>query len=153
MAFRPLPALLGTRAERLAEPLPSRGARVVAYVLLFLLGAVVSVFGAFVQTLWSPLGLLIAMVGTMAVFYGGLRVTGTKLGAGVPMAGWFIVLMVLLAPRAEGDLVLAAGVTSYLYLFLGAVGGVVCATLPTRSGFGFGAGPVEPRRPVRDGHA
>ncbi|MER5863949.1 DUF6113 family protein [Kitasatospora sp. NPDC002040] len=138
--IRTLPAkLLGTRQQRLAERQPSRGGRVVAYVLLFLLGALVSLCGGFVQTLWAPAGLLLALAASVAVFYGGLRVTGTKLGAGVPLAGWFLVLMVLMAPRPEGDFVFAAGFTSYAYLFLGAVGGVICATLPTRSGFGFGA--------------
>jgi len=142
--------LLGTRAQRMAEPLPPRGFRIAAYVVLFLLGAVVSVCGAFVQTLWPPAGLLLALAATAGLFYGGLRVTGTKLGAGIPMAGWFVVLMVFLAPRQEGDLVLEASVTSYLYLFLGAVAGVVCATLPTRSGFGYGAPSVNPQRSVKD---
>ena len=87
------------------------------------------------------------------VFYGGLRLTGTKLGAGIPLAGWFAVLMVMMAPRPEGDFVLAAGLTSYLYLFVGAVAGVVCATLPTRTTFGPVAGPDDRRRAVRDPHA
>ncbi|MFJ9518164.1 DUF6113 family protein [Kitasatospora sp. NPDC101801] len=138
--IRTLPArILGSRAERLAERQPSRTGRLVAYPLLFVLGAVVSLCGCFVQSLWPPAGLLLALAATLAVFYGGLRVTGTKLGAGVPLAGWFLLLMVLMAPRPEGDFVLAAGFTSYAYLFLGAVGGVICATLPTRSGFGYGS--------------
>ncbi|GAA2749487.1 MULTISPECIES: DUF6113 family protein [Kitasatospora] len=143
--------ILGTRAERLAEPLPPRGLRVTLYVVLFLLGVLVSLCGAFVQTLWAPAGLVLALVATAALFYGGLRATGTKLGAGIPLGGWFLVLMVLLAPRREGDLVLEASVTSYLYLFLGAVAGVVCATLPTRSGFAFGVPPLDGQRAVRNG--
>ncbi|WP_441250404.1 DUF6113 family protein [Kitasatospora sp. McL0602] len=135
----PLIALLGTRAERLAEPQPQRGARIVAYVVLFLLGAAVSLCGCFVQALWAPGGMLLALAATVAVFYGGLRFTGTKLGAGAPMTGWFLVLLVMMAPRPEGDFVLSAGLTSYGFLFLGAISGVICATLPTRSGFGFGA--------------
>ncbi|WP_345698816.1 DUF6113 family protein [Kitasatospora terrestris] len=143
--------VLGTREQRLKEPLPPRGVRIALYAALFLLGGLVSLFGAFVQTVWPPVGLLLTLVATAALFYAGLRATGTKLGAGVPLAGWFVVLMVLLAPRQEGDLVLEASVTSYLYLFLGAVAGVVCATLPTRSGFGFGVPPAEPRQAVRNG--
>lgn len=140
--IRSLPArVLGSREQRMTERQPSRGGRTVAYVVLFLLGALVSLCGCFVQALWPPAGLLLAVVATVATFYGGLRVTGTKLGAGVPLAGWFVMLMVLMAPRAEGDFVLAAGFTSYSYLFLGAVGGVICATLPTRSGFGLGTWP------------
>ncbi|AUG79511.1 hypothetical protein CFP65_4789 [Kitasatospora sp. MMS16-BH015] len=134
----PWTALLGTRSARLAEAQPSRGARIALYTLFFLLGAAASLAGCFVQSLWTPGGLLLALAGTWAVFYGGLRATGTKLGAGAPLAGWFAVLLVLMSPRPEGDFVLAAGLTSYGYLFLGAVGGVICATLPTRTGYAFG---------------
>lgn len=134
--------VLGSRSERLSEPQPPRAGRIVAYVVLFVLGALVSLCGSFVQTLWAPAGLLLALAATAAVFYGGLRLTGTKLGAGMPMIGWFLMLLVVMAPRPEGDLVLAASLTSYAYLFVGAVSGVICATLPTRSGYGFGvAGP------------
>ncbi|MFD9127502.1 DUF6113 family protein [Kitasatospora sp. NPDC059571] len=145
-----LQRLLGSRAQRLAEPLPSREVRITAYVVLFFLGAAVSLCGAFVQALWAPVGVLLAFGATGGLFYGGLRLTGTKLGAGIPLAGWFAVLLVMMAPRPEGDFVLAAGVTSYLYLFAGAVAGVVCATLPTRSGPGFGAPPAGRPRTVKD---
>ncbi|MEV4616038.1 DUF6113 family protein [Kitasatospora sp. NPDC049258] len=149
MIRRYVRALLGSRAERLAEPMPPRGGRLAAYVLLFVLGALVSLCGAFVQALWPPAGLLLALAATLAVFYGGLRLTGTKLGAGIPMAGWFAVLLVLMTPRPEGDLVISTAVTSYLYLFLGSVGGVICATLPTRSGYGFGVPRTDGQRAVR----
>jgi hypothetical protein len=145
-----LQKILGTRAQRMAEPLPPRGVRITAYTVLFFLGAAVSLCGAFVQALWAPLGVLLAFGGTGGLFYGGLRLTGTKLGAGIPLAGWFAVLLVMMAPRPEGDFVLAAGLTSYLYLFAGAVAGVVCATLPTRSGPAFGVPPGDRQRAVRD---
>jgi hypothetical protein len=139
-AWRGLPArVLGTQAQRLAEPQPSRAGRIVAYVLLFLLGLAVSLCGCFVQALWPPFGMLLAVAACLGLFYGGLRLTGTKLGAGVPLAGWFLMLMVLMSPRPKGDFILSADLTSYAYLFLGAVGGVICATLPTRGGYGFGA--------------
>lgn len=143
--------LLGTQKQRLAEAQPPRWLRIVAYAVLLVLGAVVSLCGAFVQTLWIPGGLLLALAGTAAVFYGGLRVTGTKLGAGIPLVGWFVMLLILMNPRPEGDFVLEATGSSYAYLFGGAVLGVVCATLPTRSGFGFGAPPEAGRRAVKDG--
>ncbi|MGW4804235.1 DUF6113 family protein [Kitasatospora sp. NPDC004272] len=144
-------ALLGTREERLGEPMPPRGVRIAVYAVLFLLGAAVSVCGAFVQTLWGGAGVVLALAGCAGLFYGGLRATGTKLGAGCALGGWFLVLAALLAPRPEGDLVLSATPSAYLYLFGGAVLGVVCATLPTRSGFLFGVPAPEPRRPVKDG--
>ncbi|WP_197084456.1 DUF6113 family protein [Saccharothrix sp. ST-888] len=142
---RSLPVrVLGTQAERLAEPQPPRAWRIVAYVFLFVLGLLVSLCGCFVQALWPPFGMLLAVAASLGLFYGGLRLTGTKLGAGVPLGGWFLMLLVLMSPRPEGDFVLSADLTSYAYLFLGAVGGVICATLPTRGGFGFGA--AGPRR-------
>ncbi|MFF2628104.1 DUF6113 family protein [Kitasatospora griseola] len=143
--------VLGSREDRLAEPMPPRSARITAYTVLFLLGAAVSVCGAFVQALWAPVGVLLALLACLGLFYGGLRATGTKLGAGAPLAGWFLVLAVLLAPRPEGDLVLSATATAYAYLFGGSVLGVVCATLPTSTGFLFGVPAPEPRRAVKDG--
>ncbi|RKE20968.1 DUF6113 family protein [Streptomyces sp. TLI_171] len=140
----------GSREQRIAEPLPPRGLRITAYAVLFLLGAAVSVCGAFVQTLWPPLGVFLALAACAGLFYGGLRATGTKLGAGAALGGWFLVLAVLLAPRPEGDLVLSATLPAYLYLFGGSVIGVVCTTLPTRSGFLFGVPAPEARRTVKD---
>ncbi|WP_327068797.1 DUF6113 family protein [Kitasatospora sp. NBC_01250] len=134
----PLHTLFGTRAQRLAEPLPARPVRIAWYAVLFVLGALVSLCGCFVQGLWSPAGLLFALLANGAVCYLGLRATGTKLGAGVPMIGWFLVLLVLLSPRPEGDFVLATGVDSYVYVLGGWLPGLVCATLPTRSPFTFG---------------
>ncbi|MFD0570410.1 DUF6113 family protein [Kitasatospora gansuensis] len=53
--IRTLPArVLGSREERLAERQPSRGGRLVAYPVLFVLGALVSLCGCFVQSLWPP---------------------------------------------------------------------------------------------------
>ena len=133
-----LQAPLGTRAQRMAEPLPSRRARGISYAVLFVLGAVVSLCGCFVQSLWSPWGLLVALLANVALFYGGLRLTGTKLGAGIPLVGWFLMLTVLMAPRPEGDFILAAGFDSYAYLIIGLLSGVICTTLPTRSPYAFG---------------
>ncbi len=140
-APRPSPAarLLGTRSERLAESQPPKAGRITAYVVLFVLGALVSLCGSFVQTLWPPAGLLLSLAATGGVFYGGLRVTGTKLGAGAPVAGWFLALIVLMVPRPEGDTVLWPSASSYAFLFLGSIIGVICATLPTRTSYLFGA--------------
>ncbi|MFD9689404.1 DUF6113 family protein [Kitasatospora sp. NPDC059088] len=125
--------VLGTREERLAEPQPPRAARIAAYVLFFLLGIAVSVCGSFVQALWPPVGVLLALAATAATFYAGLRVTGTKLGAGMPAGGWFLAMLLLMAPRPEGDNVLWSNATSLAWLFVGSILGVICATLPTRT--------------------
>ncbi|MFJ7245526.1 DUF6113 family protein [Kitasatospora sp. NPDC098652] len=126
-------AVLGTREERLAEPQPPRAARIAAYVLFFLLGIAVSVCGSFVQALWPPVGVLLALAATAATFYAGLRVTGTKLGAAVPAGGWFMAMLLLMVPRPEGDNVLWSNATSLAWLFVGSILGVICATLPTRT--------------------
>ncbi|WP_329567291.1 DUF6113 family protein [Kitasatospora sp. NBC_01266] len=134
----PLQQLLGTRAQRLAEPLPPKWVRLLSYAGLLVLGALVSLCGCFVQALWSPLGLLLALAANGAVSYGGLRLTGTKLGAGVPLVGWFLVVLVMLPPRPEGDIVLASYADAYAFVLLGWVPGLVCALLPTRAPFSFG---------------
>lgn len=152
---RPLPpraprrgpaALIGSRSDRLAEDPPARGARIAAYAVLAVLGGVTALAGSFVQALWFPGGLLLALAATVGLFYGGLRFTTTKMGAGAPLLGWFVVLMVTMSPRPEGDFILASGVGAYTYLLAGAVGGVICATLPTRTMYGFGAGPGSARQ-------
>ncbi|MEU6967941.1 DUF6113 family protein [Kitasatospora aureofaciens] len=134
----------GTRDQRLAEPQPPRLARIAAYVLFFLLGVVVSVCGSFVQALWPPVGVLLALAATAATFYAGLRVTGTRLGAAVPAAGWFLAMVLLMVPRPEGDNVLWSNATSLAWLFVGSILGVICATLPTRSSW-FPGVPNPPR--------
>ncbi|MEV7597794.1 DUF6113 family protein [Kitasatospora sp. NPDC089797] len=128
-------AVLGTREERLAEAQPPRAARIAAYVLFFLLGIAVSVCGSFVQALWPPVGVLLALAATAATFYAGLRATGTRLGAAVPAAGWFLAMMLMMVPRPEGDNVLWSNATSLAWLFVGSILGVICATLPTRTGW------------------
>ncbi|MFD8753412.1 DUF6113 family protein [Kitasatospora sp. NPDC059577] len=137
-------AVLGTRDERLAEPQPPRAARIAAYVLFFLLGIAVSVCGSFVQALWPPAGVLLALAATAATFYAGLRITGTRLGAGAPAAGWFLAMLLLIVPRPEGDNVLWSNATSLAWLFAGSVLGVICATLPTRTSW-FPGVPGPPR--------
>ncbi|WP_223241918.1 DUF6113 family protein [Streptomyces sp. CBMA123] len=136
--------VLGTREERLAEPQPPRAARIAAYVLFFLLGVAVSVCGSFVQALWPPVGVLLALAATAATFYAGLRVTGTRLGAAMPAAGWFLAMLLMMVPRPEGDNVLWSNATSLAWLFVGSILGVICATLPTRTSW-FPGVPNPPR--------
>lgn len=137
-------SVIGTREERLAEPQPPRAARIVVYVLFFLLGIAVSVCGAFVQALWPPVGALLAVAAAGATFYAGLRISGTRLGAGLPAAGWFLAMLLLIVPRPEGDNVLWSNATSLAWLFAGSVLGVICATLPTRTSW-FPGVPGPPR--------
>ncbi|MEY9963268.1 hypothetical protein ABIA33_001301 [Streptacidiphilus sp. MAP12-16] len=107
------------------------GARGIAYVLLILLGLIVGLAGCFVQALWFPGGLLLSLGGAFALFHGGRVLTGTRLGAALPAAGWFAMLLVANSPRPEGDFLLTAGLGSYVYLLGGMALGVMCATLPS----------------------
>ncbi|MFC4032636.1 DUF6113 family protein [Streptomyces polygonati] len=107
-----------------------RPARIAVYVLLGLLGVCVAVAGALVQGALLPGGLLLGLAGCAALFYGGVKVTGTRLGAVVPGVVWLFVVIALSTSRPEGDFLFAAGVGPYVYLLGGAMVAVICATVP-----------------------
>ncbi|MGW1717700.1 DUF6113 family protein [Streptomyces sp. NPDC002156] len=120
----------GGGGSLLAQPLvgPSLG-RSVAYLGLFVLGAVVGAAGGLVQAAWFPGGLLLALGGAAGLFLGGARVVGSRAGAVAPAAGWMVSVILLTASRPEGDFLFAAGVGSYLFLLGGMAVAVMCATL------------------------
>ena len=108
----------------------SQQGRVVSYVLLGVLGVLVAGAGALVQAGWFPGGLVLGLAGCGALFYGGAKLTGTRLGAVVPAAVWLVCVVLLSSTRPEGDFLFAAGLGPYIYLLGGAMAGVICATLP-----------------------
>ncbi|WP_221888965.1 DUF6113 family protein [Streptomyces sp. WAC08241] len=115
----------------------SRGVRYVWYVLLLVLGALVGAAGALVQAAWLPAGLLLALLATAGLFYGGLRATGTQTGVVAAGVGWLVAVVLLSFGRPEGDGVFGGGVGELLFLFGGMGVAVMCATLsrlprPTR---------------------
>ncbi|MEV5877709.1 DUF6113 family protein [Streptomyces sp. NPDC052101] len=114
----------------LAQPLqrPSAG-RAAAYVGLFLLGAVVGLAGTLVQAAWFPGGLLLALAGAAGTFLGGAYATGGRGGAVAPVVGWIVTVILLTAPRPEGDFLFSAGGGSYLFLLGGMALAVICATI------------------------
>jgi hypothetical protein len=111
-------------------------ARVVAYVLLAALGAAVAAAGALVQDGWFPGGLLLALAGCVALFYGGVKLTGSRLGVVVPAAVWIVCVILLSSSRSEGDFLFGAGAGAYIYLLGGAMSAVICATVPQLPGSG-----------------
>ncbi|MDN0195551.1 DUF6113 family protein [Streptomyces sp. S.PNR 29] len=114
----------------LAQPLrPPSAGRAAAYLGLFLLGAVIGVAGALVQSAWFPGGLLLALAGEAGLCLGGARAARSRAGAVAPAGGWMISVIVLTASRPEGDFVFAAGGGSYLFLLGGMAVAVMCATL------------------------
>ncbi|MEV5984633.1 DUF6113 family protein [Streptomyces sp. NPDC052051] len=120
----------GQRPSGLAQPLglPPFG-RMAAYLGLAVLGALVGVAGALVQSGWFPGGLLLALAGAAGLFVGGARATAARAGALAPAAGWMIAVVLLTSSRPEGDFLFSAGAGSYLFLLGGMVVAVICATL------------------------
>ncbi|MDO0911996.1 DUF6113 family protein [Streptomyces sp. DT2A-34] len=117
-------------SSMLAQPLkrPS-GLRAVAYVGLFVLGAVVGVVGALVQPAWFPGGLLLALAGEAGLCLGGGLAAGSRAGAVAPAGGWMVAVILLTASRPEGDFVFGTSAASYLFLLGGMAVAVICATL------------------------
>ncbi|OKI09673.1 hypothetical protein A6A06_03155 [Streptomyces sp. CB02923] len=113
-------------ATGLAAPL-SPG-RVGAYVLLFVLGAVVATAGGLVQAAWFPGGLLLALAAAGALFYGGALALGRTGGVLAPGAGWLVSVILLSDSRPEGDFLFGAGLGTYVFLVGGIVLAVICAT-------------------------
>ncbi|CAG7603750.1 DUF6113 family protein [Actinacidiphila bryophytorum] len=104
--------------------------RILGYLGLAVLGALVALAGALIQAGLFPGGLLLALAGCAALFYGGLKATGSRVGVAVPAAFWLISVLLLSSTRPEGDFLFAAGAGAYLYLLGGALAAVICATLP-----------------------
>ncbi|MBT2438828.1 hypothetical protein J7E93_01535 [Streptomyces sp. ISL-36] len=103
--------------------------RIVWYVLLLVLGALVGAAGSLAQNAWFPGGLAVALLATAAVFYGGLRATDTQLGIVAPGAGWLAAIILLSLGRPEGDGVFGGGFAEMLYLLGGMALAVMCATM------------------------
>jgi hypothetical protein len=104
--------------------------RLLTYAALAVFGAMTAVAGGLLQDALFPGGLLLALAGSAALFYGGTLLTGTRLGAVVPAAVWLIGVLLLSSARPEGDFLFANGIGPYVYLLAGAMAGVICATLP-----------------------
>jgi hypothetical protein len=113
-----------TQPLRLPSP-----ARAAAYLGLFVLGAVIGVAGALVQSAWFPGGLLLALAGEAGLCLGAARAARSRAGAVAPAGGWMLTVIVLTASRPEGDFLFAAGSGSYLFLLGGMAVAVMCATL------------------------
>lgn len=113
--------------------------RALAYVALFVLGAVVGVAGALMQPAWFPGGLLLAIAGEAGLLLGAGRAMGSRAGAVAPAGGWMISVILLTASRPEGDFLFGTGASSYLFLLGGMAIAVICATLaPVRQPGGDG---------------
>ncbi|MFI6346510.1 DUF6113 family protein [Streptomyces sp. NPDC050560] len=118
----------GGTPPRGTAPRPGPG-RVAVHVLLLLLGAVAAVAGALLQGAWFPGGLLLSLAAAAGLFVGGAVLTGGRGGTLAAEAGWIITMLLLTAPRSEGDFLFAAGAGGYLFLFGSLAVAALCATL------------------------
>ncbi|MFF0472612.1 DUF6113 family protein [Streptomyces sp. NPDC004284] len=109
-------------------PVP-QGARYAWYGALFVLGALVGIAGSLVQAAWFPGGLLLALLATAGLLYGGLRATGTQIGVVAAGGGWLLAVILLSLGRPEGDGVFGGGVGELVFLFGGMAIAVMCTTL------------------------
>jgi len=117
------------------SPLPLLG----AVVLLFVLGLVLGIFGAFLIPAGPRIGSVLLSIGVAVAFIGnivsgvlGTEMTGNRLGAIVPGIGWVVAVLPLGAKRPEGDLVVTGDTKGYAFLLAGliaAVGVVALAPL------------------------
>ncbi|MEV7427245.1 MULTISPECIES: DUF6113 family protein [unclassified Streptomyces] len=109
---------------------PVRPGRIAAYLGLAVLGVLVAIAGSLIQGGWFPGGLVLSLLATAGLFYGGLRATGTQIGVGAPAAGWLIAVVWLSFGRTEGDAVFfLAGIGPLVYLLGGMAAAVMCATM------------------------
>jgi hypothetical protein len=114
--------------------------RVVVHVAAVVLGALAGAVGSFLQPATIdvgpvplPLGLLAGLALSLAVFVGAGLVTGSRVGALLAVLGWFVTVLVLALPRAEGDAVLEARPPAYVWLYGGMLMCALVVAIPYRS--------------------
>ncbi|MEY9936055.1 DUF6113 family protein [Streptacidiphilus sp. MAP5-3] len=110
-----------------------RGARMVSYVGLAVLGVVIGLAGALIVDLWSGGGLVLGAAGVLALTYGGSVLTGTKTGAALPTLTWLVTLLLASLTTPVGSQLLDGSATGVALLFLGLLGSVLCIARPSLS--------------------
>lgn len=103
--------------------------KAVAHTVLAALGVLVGLAGALVQAAWLPGGLLLALLATASLFYGGLRAAGAQSGVVSSGAGWLAAVVAVGFGRGEGDKVLWGGLADLVFVLGGMALAVMCATL------------------------
>ncbi|RSS54582.1 DUF6113 family protein [Streptomyces sp. WAC06614] len=109
---------------------PWTPARILVCLGLLVAGWLAGTAGWLVVDVWFPGGLVLALLALWGVFLAGRLLTGTALGVGAAVLGWFLAYVVLSLPRSEGDFLLSpAAISMYVYLLGGTALAVMCATL------------------------
>ncbi|MEV4683458.1 DUF6113 family protein [Streptomyces kurssanovii] len=122
------------------SPKPPRPGRLVAYVALVILGAIVGTAGSLVQAAWLPGGLALALLASAGLFIGSRRATGTQLGVVCSAVGWLAAIVVLSTGRPEGDAMFGAGIGPLVFMLGGMAVAVMCATMSRAPQPGGGSG-------------
>lgn len=142
----PAPTSPATASPIGAAPLP---VLIGCAIGLVALGFVIGAGGSFLQarTLglgvrW-PLGALFAVSVLAAVGFSAGLLARSRLGLGMVAAGWVISVLVFTSARPEGDVIIAADLPGYLYLFGGVAALGVVSVVP------FGALPEPPPAPSK----
>ncbi|MGW8378715.1 DUF6113 family protein [Streptomyces sp. ODS28] len=118
-----------TEAEREAMPPGTPRLRVLLYIGLGVLGLLVGAAGALVQAGWTPVGLVLAMAASVGVFWGGSKLSRTKVGAIAPGVGWTLAVALLMVSRPEGDFMFGGSISTFVYVWGGMLAAVMCATI------------------------
>jgi hypothetical protein len=136
---KPVPAGVSARTSRSAavpEPglEPGRAFLAGTYTFGVLSGVALALYGVFavpagprLGTVLLSLGVCLAVVGNVAMALFLRWLAGTRLGATAVLIGWVPTVVLLGTERPEGDLILQATTTGYLFLGLGALAPVVVA--------------------------
>ncbi len=119
-----------------ADGEPSRLFLGPAYTVGWLAGLALGFYGVFLVPVGPRPGGILLSVGVVLALVGNVGVatlvrwlTGTRLGAMIVLAGWIPVVLLFASSRPEGDLILRASTTGYLFLVIGAIAPVVVAML------------------------
>ena len=105
-----------------------RLARLLLHAVLLALGVLVGALGSFVHAqvvAGVPVGLLCAYALMAAALVTAGLATRSRSGPAATAAGWLVALLLLSAPRPEGDLVVAGDLTGYAW----SLGGLVLAAV------------------------
>jgi hypothetical protein len=117
----------GTPVSWLSQP--PRAGRIVAYLGMALLGAVVGTAGSLVQAAWFPGGLLLALLAAAGLFYGSRCALGTQLSVAASAGGWLTAIVLLSSGQPEGDALFGAGLGPIVFMLGGTAAAVICATM------------------------
>ncbi|MCK9903832.1 hypothetical protein CC117_06385 [Parafrankia colletiae] len=102
---------------------------VLAGFVLGLYGVVLVAAGPRPGGFLISVGLLMALIGNAGAALLVRWLTGTRLGAMIILVGWLPIVLALASSRTEGDLLLKASATGYLFLGIGVLTPVVVAVV------------------------